>query len=84
MAPSIRGSLTPIGHISGRVSGRAVTPISSGSSVQPYTGAYEYTPTTETQVVPIKGKTATTNIKINPIPNNYGLITWDGSTLRIM
>ena len=23
------------------------------------------------------------NIRINPIPSNYGLITWDGSVLTV-
>lgn len=49
----------------------------------PYTGRYVFTPTTETQTVEINGKTATRNITINPIPNNYGLITWNGSTLTV-
>lgn len=48
-----------------------------------YTGAYELTPTTETQTIPISGKTASRNITINPIPSNYGLITWNGSTLTV-
>lgn len=49
----------------------------------PYTGEYIFTPTRETQVVPIAGKKATENIIINPIPSNYGLITWDGSVLTV-
>ena len=48
-----------------------------------YDGAYEFTPTDETQVIPIQFKTASRDITINPIPNNYGLITWDGSTLTV-
>lgn len=48
-----------------------------------FTGEYEYTPTEEEQVVGIKGLKATNDIKINPIPSNYGLITWDGSTLTV-
>lgn len=54
-----------------------------GGSGAPYSGQYEWTPTTETQTIPIIGKTATRNITINPIPNNYGLITWNGSTLTV-
>lgn len=49
----------------------------------PYTGAYSFTPTQSTQTIPINGKTATADITINPIPSNYGLITWDGSTLMV-
>jgi hypothetical protein len=28
-------------------------------------------------------KVVTRNIVINPIPSNYGLITWNGSTLTV-
>lgn len=48
-----------------------------------YTGAYEFTPTQELQTVYIEDKRATQNIVINPIPNNYGLITWNGSALNV-
>ena len=49
----------------------------------PYEGDYEITPSDEEQIIPILGKTATENIKINPIPSNYGLISWNGSTLTV-
>lgn len=48
-----------------------------------YDGAYEFTPTQETQVVECGGKAMSGDITINPIPNNYGLITWDGSVLTV-
>lgn len=48
-----------------------------------YRGLYEFTPTNEQQIVKIEGKMAEENIVINPIPNNYGLITWNGSTLMV-
>ena len=48
-----------------------------------YDGAYEFTPTNETQVIPIQFKTASRDITINPIPNNYGLITWNGEYLTV-
>lgn len=51
--------------------------------IESFDGAYEYTPTREAQVVLIEGKKATDNITINPIPSNYGLITWDGSVLTV-
>lgn len=52
-------------------------------STSPYTGEYEFTPTDEEQTIPIYGKTATRDIVINPIPSNYGKITWNGSTLTV-
>lgn len=48
-----------------------------------YDGSYEWTPTQQTQTIPIAGEKAITDITINPIPSNYGLITWDGSTLTV-
>lgn len=48
-----------------------------------YQGAYEFTPTTEAQTIPTDHLVLMDNITIDPIPNNYGLITWDGSTLMV-
>lgn len=49
----------------------------------PYTGPYEATPTQDTQVLETADKSMAHNVVINPIPSNYGLITWDGSKLRV-
>lgn len=54
-----------------------------GGEVDFFRGDYEYTPTQGTQVVNINGLLATQNITINPIPSNYGLITWSGSVLTV-
>lgn len=48
-----------------------------------YTRAYEVTPTQETQTLPTEGLIMSHNVVINPIPSNYGLITWNGSTLTV-
>lgn len=48
-----------------------------------YTGDYEFTPSRETQIIPTIQKVLLQNIKINPIPSNYGLITYNGSTLTV-
>lgn len=48
-----------------------------------FEGAYEYTPSSEAQTIPIAQKKAVRNITINPIPQNYGLITWNGAFLHI-
>lgn len=48
-----------------------------------YTGSYEVTPSSETQYLGTANRILTQNVKINPIPSNYGLITWDGSTLTV-
>lgn len=52
-------------------------------SSDPYSGEYEYIPTRATQTIEIAGKLAVQNITINPIPQNYGLISWNGSTLTV-
>ena len=48
-----------------------------------YDGAYEWTPSESVQTIEIADKKALENIRINPIPQNYGLITWNGSTLTV-
>lgn len=48
-----------------------------------YTGATEITPSQETQTLNTANKSVYQNIVVNPIPSNYGLITWDGSKLMV-
>lgn len=71
------GILTGLGGLSGSLSTPIVTP------VEEYDGPYEFTPSQATQTIEIENKKATQDITINPIPSNYGLITWDGSTLTV-
>lgn len=49
----------------------------------PYTGAYEVTPSAETQTLLTDGLRMTDNVVINPVPSNYGLITWDGTVITV-
>ncbi len=62
----------------------------SGSAMQvlpvyppQYTGPTVITPTSSEQVLATSDKTILTDIIIEPIPSNYGLITWNGSTLTV-
>lgn len=48
-----------------------------------YEGAVEFVPSAQPQTVQIENMVAHQNIIIDPIPQNYGLITWDGSTLTV-
>lgn len=48
-----------------------------------YHGTYEVTPSAATQVLETDTLILDGNITINPIPSNYGLITWDGSTITV-
>lgn len=71
------GTLSGGGTLSGAMS------VPSERDINPFVGAYEYTPTNAVQTIEINGLRATDNITINAIPNNYGLITWNGSTLTV-
>ena len=48
-----------------------------------YTGETVVTPSDTEQVLNTADRVVTRNIVINPIPSNYGLITWNGSTLTV-
>lgn len=48
-----------------------------------YDGPTEFTPSGSTQTIALENKKALTDITINPIPSNYGLITWNGSELTV-
>ena len=48
-----------------------------------YTGEYVVIPSGEQQTIPINGKIANRDITINPIPHNYGLVTWNGAFLTV-
>lgn len=49
----------------------------------PYTGEYTVTPSAETQTLQTDNLRMTDNITIEPIPQNYGLITWNGSIITV-
>ena len=49
----------------------------------PYEGDYSLTPGAEAVVLNTNGLRMTDNITVNPIPNNYGLITWNGSVITV-
>ena len=51
--------------------------------VDVYEGPYEATPTQFTQTLSTEGFTMSRNVTINPIPTNYGLITYNGSTITV-
>lgn len=53
------------------------------TGTDPYEGSYEVTPTQSTQTLLTEGLRMTANVVINPIPSNYGLITWNGSIITV-
>lgn len=49
----------------------------------PYSGSIDVTPTEEAQTLSTSGYMMTTDITVEPIPSNYGLITWDGTKITV-
>lgn len=52
-------------------------------SGETYDGPYEVTPTAFTQTLLTDGLKMAGDVTINPIPSNWGLITWNGSYIMI-
>lgn len=48
-----------------------------------YQGSYVFTPSAQSQTIHTGGTTLLSNITINPIPSNYGLITHDGTVITV-
>ena len=84
---TVSGNITTAQHtISGQLHTSELTMTGGlhlNEALPAYEGAYEFTPTASTQVIEIAHKSAASNIIINPIPSNYGLITWDGAILTV-
>lgn len=48
-----------------------------------YTGPYEVEPSEYTQILETADLLMDDKVVVNPIPSNYGLITWNGVTLIV-
>ena len=48
-----------------------------------YRGAYSVTPAEEEQTLETEGYLLTGNVTVEPIPSNYGKISWNGSFLSV-
>lgn len=81
------GELTPVATLEAVLSGADT--LNGGLSVpeviqnERYRGSYQFTPSETEQEIQIADKTATQNIIIAPIPQNYGLITYNGVGIRV-
>ena len=49
----------------------------------PYMGAYTVTPGDETITLDTQNLRMTDNVTINPVPSNYGRITYNGSVITV-
>ncbi|MBO7673667.1 MAG: hypothetical protein J6S63_01500 [Atopobiaceae bacterium] len=55
----------------------------AGASLPAYDGPTRVTPSAEAQVLLTKNTSVYSDILVDPVPSNYGLITWNGSTLTV-
>ena len=59
------------------------TEIVQGERVHYYEGPYTFTPSAQAQTIPIDHLMPTADITIEPVPQQYGLITYNGSTITV-
>ena len=59
--------------------------VTQGIPIYPssYQGAYTVTPTQSTQVLQTDHLMLNGNVVVNPIPSNYGLITYSGNIITV-
>lgn len=78
------GAAVTAPEIAGTVAGAALEgSVALASGVEGYQGPYEVTPTREAQTLVTAGRRMASDVVVNPIPKNYGLVTWDGSIISI-
>lgn len=58
-------------------------PVREAAKIPAYPGPYEVTPGADPVVLGTDGLRMEGNVTVNPVPENYGLITWDGSILTV-
>lgn len=83
----MNGTLSPIQGLTGTLSPAqgldgSLSPFTAAYYPE-YSGAYEFTPSEETQTVETARTVLLSDITINPIPSNYGRIETRGSALYI-
>lgn len=78
-----QGEIRILGVTSGTIRPARVQTAIIDFGTDPYEGPYEVTPGPAAQVLLTNDLRMTANVTINPIPNNYGLITWNGSVLTV-
>ena len=73
------------GELSFSISGGGELSVNIAHGYNPtwYEGEYTVTPTSSEQVLPTAVKTMRENLRVAPIPSNYGLITWNGTVITV-
>ena len=81
----LQGRLSAGGALGGSLQGGAGLKgaLTSGATYPTYDGPTEFTPSASVQTEHTAGTVVLTDITINPIPSNYGLIAYDGSVLTV-
>ena len=74
---SLKGTMQGVGKLSGRLS------LPEGTRPPEYAGPYTITPTRQAQTIQTEGFILTDNLTVEPIPNNYGLITYNGGIITV-
>ena len=81
------GTLTGPETISGTLSGpdtiQGLLTIPQAILPPSYEGEYEVTPSGSEQILETDLLYMRGNITVKPIPNNYGLISWNGSVMTV-
>ena len=54
-----------------------------GGRLPDYTGPTTVTPSSNAQTLSTAGTSLNSDITVNPIPSNYGLVTWNGSVITV-
>ena len=77
--------ITSGGTIRGGISGGSAigARIEKGGGASPYSGDYTVTPSAQAQTLETGGHVLLSNITVEAIPSNYGLITWNGSVITV-
>ena len=76
-AATLKGIINPEATLKGKITVPEII------SADHYQGAYTVTPSSTQQTLSTRDLLLDDDITIEPIPDNYGLITWDGSTLTV-
>ena len=77
--------ITSGGTIRGGISGGSAigARIEKGGGASPYSGETVITPSAQAQTLETGGHVLLSNITVEAIPSNYGLITWNGSVITV-
>lgn len=82
------GELKMVTMLDGEMSANIVldgeaTIVTEHSNYDEYTGDVDITPSDVEQMLATSGLLMRSNITIQPIPSNYGLITWNGRGILV-